>query len=207
MEFLASPTVAYLLLSLGLLGIYIEIVHPGVILPGVVGAICLLLFAIAAQALPVSSIGVMLIVLAIVLFLLEIKVASFGMLTVGGLFCLVVGSLMLIEGPIPELRVPLGVVLPMSLVIAGLCVLVLRLAVKAQQARVGTGKEGLAGEIGTVTQELAPEGKVFVHGEIWNAQTVGAPLGPGIRVRVVGVEDSRLTVEAANGPPNEEKLA
>jgi membrane-bound serine protease (ClpP class) len=205
MEFLGNPTLAYLLLSVGLLGIYIEITHPGVILPGVVGAICLLLFAIAAQALPISSIGVMLILLAAVLFLLEIKVTSFGMLTVGGLFCLVVGSLMLVDGPIPELRVPIEVVLPTSLVVAALCAFVVRLVLRAHRARVGTGIEGLAGEIGTVTQALAPEGKVFVHGEIWNAAAASGKIGAGVRVRVLAVEDSRLTVEAADAAsPREE---
>ena len=207
MEFLANPTLAYLLLSIGLLGIYIEITHPGVILPGVVGAICLLLFAIAAQALPISSIGMLLILLAALLFLLEIKVASFGMLTLGGLFCLVVGSLLLIDGPIPELRVPFGVVLPTSLVIAALCGLVVRLVLRAHQTRIGTGREGLAGEVGTVTHTLAPEGKVFVHGEIWNAAAVAGTIPEGAEVRVVQVEDSRLTVEAADTIPTGEEGA
>ncbi len=200
MEFLANPTVAYLLLSFGLLGIFIEITHPGVVFPGVVGVICLLLFAITAQTLPVSAIGVTLILLAIGMFVLEVKVPSFGMLTVGGLFCLVVGSLMLFDGPIPELRVHLGVVLPMSLVLGLACTLVMRLVVKAQRDRVETGVEGLVGEVGTVTRALAPGGKVFVHGELWDADSAAGAISEGTRVRVKSVEAMRLTVAAESAP-------
>ena len=117
METLAIPLVAYLLFSGGMLGLYVEFTHPGAIFPGVVGALCLLLFAISAQVLPVSSIGVLLILLAGVMFILEIKVVSFGMLTLGGIVCMLVGSLMLIDGPIPELQVPWTVVVPTTIVV------------------------------------------------------------------------------------------
>jgi membrane-bound serine protease (ClpP class) len=200
MELLAIPAIAYGLFLLGVLGIYIELTHPGLVLPGVVGALGLILFALAAQVLPVSTIGILLIVLALVMFLLEIKVASYGMLTVGGVACLLVGSWMLVEGPIPELRVPPSVFLPTSLEIAALCVLVLRLALKAQTAPVGTGVEGLAGETGIVRETLAPCGTVFVHGELWNAVAAGAAVPSGARVRVVRVERLTLTVEPVNGP-------
>jgi membrane-bound serine protease (ClpP class) len=163
----------------------------------VVGALCLLLFALSAKALPISAIGILLVVLAIVMFILEIKVTSFGMLTVGGVVCLVLGSVILVDGPIPELRVPLELVLPMSLALAAVCAFVVRLAYKAHRHRVRTGVEGLAGEIGTVTEELDPEGKVFVHGEIWNATSAGGSIPQGGRVRVVQVEDMQLTVEPA----------
>jgi membrane-bound serine protease (ClpP class) len=202
MEILSIPTVAFLLLMGGLLGLYVEFTHPGVIFPGVAGALCLLLFFISAQVLPVSYIGVMLILLAAVMFVLEIKVASYGMLTLGAIIALLVGSLMLIEGPIPELSVPWTVVLPTTLVIAALFVVVLRLAIGAQRARVGTGVEGLTDEVGTVTQALSPEGKVFVHGEIWNAESAGEPIPEGRRVRVVRVDEMRLTVEPADGLPS-----
>jgi membrane-bound serine protease (ClpP class) len=197
MEVLTNPIVAYLLLLGGIVGIYVEFTHPGVVFPGVVGALCLLLFALTAKALPISAIGILLILLAIVMFILEVKVTSFGMLTVGGVVCLVLGSVVLIDGPIPELRVPLEVVLPLSLTLAAVCVFVLRLAVKAHRARVDTGVEGLAGATGTVTEDLDPEGKVFVHGEIWNAASAGGPIPQGGRVRVVKVEDMQLTVELA----------
>jgi membrane-bound serine protease (ClpP class) len=197
MEVLTNPIVAYLLFLGGIVGIYVEFTHPGVVFPGVVGALCLLLFALSAQALPISAIGVLLIVLAIVMFVLEVKVISFGMLTVGGVVCLVLGSFVLIDGPIPELRVPFFLVLPLSLALAAVCAFVLRLAVKAHRARVDTGVEGLAGATGTVTEDLDPEGKVFVRGEIWNAASAGAPIPQGGRVRVVKVEDMQLTVEPA----------
>ena len=198
MELLASPMVAYTLLMLGLLGVYVEFTNPGVVFPGVVGAMCLLLFAISAQALPISAIGVLLIVLALVMFILEIKVTSFGMLTLGGIACLLIGSWMLVDGPIPELRVPWGAVLPTSAALAALCILVVRLAVRAQRDPVGTGVEGLPGETGTVTQALAPEGKVFVHGEIWDAASAGGSIAEGMRVRIVKVDNMRLTVEPVN---------
>jgi membrane-bound serine protease (ClpP class) len=200
MELLAIPAIAYGLFLLGVLGIYVELTHPGMVLPGVVGAMALILFALAAQVLPISAIGILLIVLALVMFILEIKVTSYGMLTLGGLACLIIGSWMLVDGPIPALRVPWGVFLPASLAIGGLCAFALRLAVKAQRARVGTGVEGLAGATGTVTEDLMPEGKIFVHGEIWNATAAGEPIEAGRRVRVTKVEDMWLTVEAINGP-------
>jgi membrane-bound serine protease (ClpP class) len=203
MELLAIPAIAYGLFLLGVLGIWVELTHPGLVLPGVVGALALLLFALAAQVLPVSMIGVLLIVLALVMFLLEIKVTSYGMLTVGGVACLLVGSWMLVEGPIPALRVPPSVFLPTSLTITALCVIVLRLALRAQTAPVGTGVEGLAGETGTVRRALDPRGTVFVHGELWNATTTGTPLAAGTRVRVVSVDHMMLTVEAVHGPAAE----
>jgi membrane-bound serine protease (ClpP class) len=183
MELLGNPTVAYILFMLGLLGLYVEFSNPGLIFPAVAGALCLLLFAVSAQVLPISAIGVLLILLAIVMFLLEIKVTSYGMLTVGGIVSLVIGSIMLIDGPIPELRVPFGVVLPTSILGALLCVLLLRLAIRAHRERVGTGIEGLADEMGTVTEILDPEGKVRVHGEIWNAAAAQGPVRLGSRWR------------------------
>ncbi len=195
MELLAIPAIAYGLFLLGVLGVYVELTHPGTVLPGVVGATCLILFALAAQVLPVSAIGVLLIVLALVMFLLEIKVTSYGMLTLGGVASLLVGSWMLIEGPIPELRVPWSAVLPASIVVVVLCLVAVRLAIRAQVERVGTGAEGLTGETGTVTEELSPRGKVFVHGEIWNASSARGPIAPGRRVRVTQVDNLWLTVE------------
>ncbi len=195
MEILGNPAVAYLLLMLGLFGIYVEFTHPGVVLPGVVGALCLILFAFAAQVLPLSSIGILLIILAIVMFILEIKVVSYGMLTFGGVASLIIGSAMLFEGPIPELRVPLSLVIPTSIAIAAVCVLVVWLAVRAQRERVDTGREGLEGKTGVVTEELAPHGKIFVHGELWNATTTGGAIPKGARVRIVQVDEMLLTVE------------
>ena len=197
MELLAVPAVAALLLFGGLLGLYVEFTHPGVVFPGVVGALCLLLFALSAQVLPISTIGVLLIVLALVMFVLEIKVTSFGMLTLGGAVALVIGGWMLVEGPIPELRVPPTFIVPVALAITVLCAMVVRFAIRAHRARVTTGQEGLVGKIGTVSEDLAPEGKVFVHGEIWNAVTAGGPIPHGTRVKIIGVDEMMLSVAPA----------
>jgi membrane-bound serine protease (ClpP class) len=195
--------VAFLLLIVGIGGLYIEFTHPGVVLPGLVGALCLLLFALASQILPVSLVGLLLILLGIVMFVLEVKVTSYGMLTLGGTICLVVGSLMLFRGPIPELRLPLTIALPPALALAALCAFAVRLAVRAQRAVVGTGVEGLVGEIGEVTEELAPAGRVFVHGEIWHAVSPSGAAAKGARVRIVKVENMTVTVEPVAGRPVE----
>ena len=198
---LANPMVAYLLLLLGLGGLYVELSHPGLVFPAVIGVLCLLLFAFSSQVLPVSAIGILLVLLAIVLFVLELKVVSHGMLTLGGVFCLVIGSLMLFRGPIPEMRLHLPVVLPASLTLAAVCAFAVRLALRAQSTPVSTGMEGLVGAAGEVVQDLGPSGKVFVHGEIWDACSTAGPLPKGARVRVIRVEDMRLTVEPAADPP------
>lgn len=197
LETVGSPLVAGFLLLLGVGGLYVELTHPGLVFPGVVGALALLLFALAAQVLPVSTLGLLLILLALVMFLLEIKVTSYGMLGFGGAVTLVIGALMVFDGPIPELRLPLAVVLPPALALALFCALAVRWTVAAQRSRVGTGSEGLVGEEGDVTEDLQPAGRVFVHGELWNAVSAGGPLPKGSRIRVVGIEDLRLTVEDA----------
>lgn len=196
LETLASPAIAAILLMIGMMGLYIEFTHPGVVLPGVVGALCLLLFALTASVLPVSTVGVLLIALALVMFILEIKVVSYGMLTLGGTISLVIGSWMLIDGPIPELRVPPLVVVPVAIAVAGTVAIILRYAVRAQREPVTTGDQGLRLEIGTVTRTLDPEGRVFVHGEIWEAASASGPIPAGRRVRVLEVENMRLKVEA-----------
>lgn len=203
-EFLATPVVAFFLLLAGLGGLYVELTHPGMIFPGLVGLFALVLFAFSAQMLPVSAIGILLILLGIVMFILEIKVASYGMLTVGGTLCLVLGSILLFPSSVPEMRLPLAVVLPASLTLAALCAVAVRLAMRAQRTAVQTGSEGLRGEVGTVAEPLDPEGKVFVHGELWDAVSVAGAVPKGSRVRVVAVHDLSLSVEpAASGPARE----
>jgi membrane-bound serine protease (ClpP class) len=192
-EALATPILATLLLFGGLLGLYVEFTHPGVVFPGVAGALCLLLFALTAQVLPMSTIGILLVALGLLMFLLEIKVASYGMLTVGGAACLLLGGFLLIDAPIPELRVPIAFLVPLAGAVTLVAVVAVRLAVRSQRAPV----HGMLGEIGTVREELAPAGKVFVHGETWNASAAGATIPRGARVRVLRVEDLHLIVEPA----------
>jgi membrane-bound serine protease (ClpP class) len=204
-EFLANPVVAYLLLAVGSFLVYFEFYNPGMYVPGIVGALCLALFAVAAMSLPVSVLGVLLIVLSAVLFLLELKIVSHGLLTLGGVAALIAGSLILIDGPIPALRVPPVVVLPVSILISVLVVVVMRMALRAASARVATGVEGLQTKIATVVQALDPRGKVFVHGETWNAISRSGAVVEGAKVRVVQVDDMLLTVEPLDGGAEEEK--
>lgn len=195
MGVLATPQIAFLLMMLGMLGLYVEFTHPGLVFPGVAGALCLVLFAMSAQVLPISTVGILLILLSAVMFVLEIKVTSYGMLTVGGVVALVLGSMMLVDGPIPELRVPPSVVLPTTAVVAGFVIMALYLVRRAQQAQVETGEEGLVGVVGSVRIELDPEGTVFVRGELWNAVSRSGTLAVGTRVRVTAVEGMVLEVE------------
>lgn len=197
LSFLANPNVAYLLLALGMLGIYVEVTHPGGIFPGVVGVIAMLLALYSLSVLPLSWAGVALITISMLLFILEVKVTSFGLLTVGGVICFVLGSLMLFDGPIPDMRVSLGVVLPTAVVIAAATVFLLDRVIKAHRRQVMTGKAGLVGEIGRTLSELDPDGKVMVHGEYWDARSTGGRIDSGADVRVVSVTDRRIDVTVA----------
>ena len=193
---LANPNIAYLLMALGALGLYVEITHPGGILPGVVGVIFLLLGLYSVSVLPVSWAGVALIFVALMLFILEVKVTSYGLLTVGGVISFVLGSLMLFDGPIPALRVSMGVVLPTAVVVAVLTVFLLTRVLNAHRQRPMTGYEGMIGEVGRAIGDLAPDGKVAVHGEYWDGQSVGGTIAAGNSVRVVAVNGRRIDVVA-----------
>jgi membrane-bound serine protease (ClpP class) len=193
---ISNPNIAYLLLMIGLAGIYFELAHPGAILPGVVGGICLVLAFFALQTLPVNFAGVLLIALAVVFFILEMKLTSYGMLSVAGTVALLLGSLMLFEGEGAELRLAWHVLLPTLLVISLFFTTVAWVVFRAQRSRPTTGSAALVGEIGVVKAALEPEGKVFVHGELWNAVS-RTPLREGVRVRVVRVTGLRLDVEPA----------
>lgn len=196
---LANPNVAYLLMALGALGLYVEITHPGGILPGIVGLVFLLLGLYSISVLPVSWAGIALIFMALVLFLLEVKVTSYGLLTIGGLICFVLGSLMLFDAPIPDMRVSLGVILPTALMVAGVTVFLLSRIIRAHRKQVLTGAEGLVGEVGKTLSDLAPEGKVLVHGEYWDARTAGAAIETGTAVRVLSVGGRKIKVEPVVG--------
>jgi membrane-bound serine protease (ClpP class) len=190
---LADPNIAYVLLVLGGLGLYFELMHPGAVLPGVVGGICLILAFFALSVLPVNYAGLALIFLSLVFFIAEIKVASYGLLTVGGVISLVIGSLMLFSSSEPALRVSLDLIGSLALfavlVVGFLTFMVLR----AHRAPVRTGVEGLVHEVGIARSSLAPYGKVFVHGELWDAEAA-EPVAPGERVEVTSVRDLTLAV-------------
>ncbi len=189
----SNPNIAYLLMLIGLAGLYFELSHPGTIFPGVIGGICLILAFYAFQTLSVNYAGVLLIILAAILFLLEIKVTSYGLLSIGGVICLTLGSIMLFDSDTTGLRVSWSVLIPAVLVISGFFITVALLAVRAYMARPRTGYQGLIGEIAVAKEPLAPEGKVFVHGELWNA-TSDEVVPEGTRVEVVEVENLWLKV-------------
>jgi membrane-bound serine protease (ClpP class) len=205
-SFLASPLIALVLMAVAALGIYTEITHPGGIFPGVIGLIALLLFLYSTSTLPVNWAGTALMAVAIVLFLLEVKVTSYGLLTAGGIACFVAGALMMFDGPIPEMRLSIGTVLPVAIVIAAVMIFLLQRVVTAHKARTMTGTEGLPDEIGRALVDLAPVGKVKVHGEYWDARAAGGVTIPaGARVRIVKVGDGMLEVApAVNEPIGEE---
>ncbi len=203
LEFLASPTIAFLLFTFGALLLYLEFQYPGTIVFGVLGGLFLLLFGIAALNLPVSILGILLIGLAVTLFILEVKIVSHGLLTLGGIASLIAGSLILIDGPIPELRVQPMVVIPVTVAISLFMVAAMRLAVRAARAQVATGIEGLKEKVATVTRSLGPQGKVFVHGETWDAVSCAGNVPEGAKVRVVEVQDMLLTVEPLDGETDE----
>jgi membrane-bound serine protease (ClpP class) len=183
---IANPNLAYILLMIGLLGLYFEFSHPGAILPGVLGGISLLLAVFAFQILPINYVGLGLILLAAILFVLEVKVQSFGMLAVGGIAAMIIGSLMLIKAPITELRPSLRFVLPVVLGVSAIVIFLLTLVVRAHARRSFSGREGMIGEMGTARTDLAPSGKVFVHGELWEAEA-GEPIRVGEKVKVIEV--------------------
>lgn len=192
---LAHPQIAYLLLTLGTLGLTIELWSPGAVLPGVVGGICLLLAFFAFQVLPVSYAGVMLILFGIALLIAEIKVTSYGGLAVGGLVSLVLGSMMLIDSPLPELQVGLSLIIPMTLAIAAVLLFLVRLVVRSQQLRPVTGAAGMLDEEGHALTSIDPGGvgRVRAHGEIWMA-TSDHDISAGDPVRVSAVKGLLLTV-------------
>jgi len=191
---IANPNIAYILLLLGGLGLFFELSHPGSLFPGIVGAVCLFLAFFALQMLPVRAAGVALIGLSIVLFVLEIKVTSYGALSIGGVASLLFGSLMLYDTNGTGVRLAWDVLIPTVVIVAGLFLVGVVLAVRAQRCRTVTGREGLVGEEAEVRERLAPRGKVFLHGELWTAQA-DQPIEVGARVRVVCVQGMVLDVE------------
>ena len=193
--FLGNPTVVYLLFLIGLAGIYAEFNHLGTWVPGLVGAVALILFAFSAQQLPVSLIGLLLVLLGLALFVLELKIVSHGLLGAAGTVCVIAGSVMLFPGAGGDIRPPLLVVLPGSLTLAAFCFAATRLAIKARHEPLATGVEGLRGEIGVVEQSCEPEGTVFVHGALWKAMVASGSVPAGTRVRVVRVRDLVVDVE------------
>ena len=196
---LMDPNVAFILLAVGLLSLYVEFNHPGAVLPGTVGVIFILLAVFALNLLPVRFAALALIVGSFALFALEAKFASHGVLTTGGIVLLTLGGLLLIDGPIPELRVRLFTALAVSAPLGLITAFLMGIALRARRNKVVTGVQGLVGEIGIAQSPLVPEGKVFVHGEIWNAIS-SKPVPLGSKVVVRGVRGLQLEVAPLSAP-------
>lgn len=198
LKIIADPTVAYLLLLLGLAGLYFEFSTPGAILPGVLGGISLILALYAFQQLPINYAGVLLILLAILMFIAEIKVVSHGVLTLGGLAAMILGSMMLIDSPLPDMRIPLTTIILTASAVAAFFMFVVGAGVRALWSKTTTGQEGLVGEVGVVRSRLAPRGQIFLHGELWNAES-DVPVEAGESVRVAQIEGLTLRVVPVQG--------
>jgi membrane-bound serine protease (ClpP class) len=193
---IADPNVALILLVLGALGIYVEFTTPGLIAPGIAGAILALLGLSALSMLPINWLGAALLLLALTLFVLEAKFTSHGILGIGGAVCMVLGAVMLVNSPVPELRVRLATAIALAVPFAAITILLVSLVMKARANKVITGSEGMIGETGVAASALQPDGMVFVRGEYWTAISP-APLPAGSRVRVTAIDGLRLTVEPA----------
>ncbi len=195
---LSDPNIAYILLLLGIYGIFFELSNPGAIFPGVVGAIFLILAFYSMQTLPVNYAGLLLILLALILFILEVKITSYGLLTIGGIISMILGSLMLFESPDelgnPIFKVSLKLILTFTAATAAFFLFALTMAFRTHRRKVTTGKEGLIGEVGRARSNIDPEGRVQVHGEIWSAYA-DEPIEAGERVRVVAVDGMQVKVE------------
>jgi len=193
LETISDPNIAYILMMIGLAGLYFELAHPGAIFPGVVGGISLILAFYSFQTLPVNYAGLLLIVLAIIFFIAEIKVASYGMLSLGGLISLVLGSIMLFD----NMRVSLQLMMPTIALIGGFFVVVAGLAFRAYRSKPKSGTDGLIGEVGLVKKKIDPEGLIFVHGEYWRA-IADSPIEPDESVEVIGMDGLILKVQEKN---------
>ena len=194
LKIISDPNVAYILMMIGLAGLYFELSHPGAVLPGVVGGISIILAFFAFQTIPVNYAGFLLIVLAIVFFIMEMKIASYGLLSVAGITALLLGSLMLFDENGTDMRLSWTVLVPTLMVVSGFFVVISGLVFKSHLSKPRTGATGLLGEIGVVKEPILQEGKVFVHGELWKAISKD-PVEKGAKVRVIKVEDLVLVVE------------
>jgi membrane-bound serine protease (ClpP class) len=194
LSWIMDPNIAFILMSLGMLALYAEFNHPGAILPGVVGLIAIVLAVFALNLLPTRYAAFALILVAFVLFALEAKFVSYGVLGTGGVLSLIFGGLLLVDGPIPEMRVHLLTALVVSVPLGLIAVFLMSLVLRAHKNPVVTGTHAMIGEIGVARTAVDASGKVFVHGELWNAMAKNS-IPEGARVRVREVEGLRVTVE------------
>ncbi len=199
LSWLMNPNFTFLLFAIGMMAIYAEFNHPGAVIPGVVGFIFILLALFAFHLLPTNYAAVVMILGAFVLFALEAKLQSHGVIGVGGVILMALGALLLVDGPIPQMRVKVWTALSVSIPLGAITIFLMTIALQARRNKVLTGEQGLVGEIGVAQSQLLPEGKVFVHGEIWNAvATTNVEIGSHVVVRKV--ENLILHVDSAPEP-------
>jgi membrane-bound serine protease (ClpP class) len=196
---LSDPNLALILLAIGALGIYAEFTAPGMILPGVGGAICGLLALSSLSVLPISWLGASLLILAAIFFLLEVKVNSHGVLGTGGAIALILGALLLVDSPIPEMRIHLSTAVGVALPFALITTFLLLIAIRARRNKVATGLDAMIGKIGVAVEELNPTGRVMAHGEYWNASSM-IPIHSGERVKIVAIDGFQLKVDKMGTP-------
>jgi len=194
---ITDPNVAYVLMMLGMLGLFFELSNPGVVLPGVIGGISLILAFFALQTLPINFAGLLLILFGVALLIAEIKVVSHGILAAGGIVALALGSIMLFDAPELDLRVSWAVIAPTVGLTALVFLFMIGAGLRALRARSAVGAPALIGQLGVAREALTPSGQVQVQGELWRAVARGAPVAAGARVRVVDVQGLTLTVEPA----------
>lgn len=193
---LSDPNIAYMLMTIGMIGLLAELYNPGAILPGIVGAISLILAFYSFQSLPVNYAGVLLIVLGVILFVLEVSITSYGILAIGGIASMILGSLMLIKADAPFLQISWAVILPVVALAGGFTLLVVGMGVRAMRRRPSTGSEAMVGLIGVAKTTVAPRGEILVRGELWEAISE-QPLQPGDQAEVMRLEGLRLYVRPA----------
>jgi membrane-bound serine protease (ClpP class) len=203
---IADPNLALVLLVIGALGIYVEFSAPGLIVPGVAGSILVLMGLSALSVLPINWVGVALLVLAFALFVLEAKVASHGILGIGGAVAMILGALLLIDSPLPEMRIRLATAIGLALPFALITIVLVSLVIRARALKVVTGAAGMLDSVGVAQTELAPRGKIFIQGEYWDAIS-SAPVPPGTRVRVTNIDGLTLEVEPASSTHGAERRA
>jgi membrane-bound serine protease (ClpP class) len=198
LSFLMDPDIAFILLAIGALALYTEFNHPGAVWPGTVGIVFILLAIFALHLLPIRFAAVVLIFASFVLFALDAKFGTHGVLAIGGVATLTIGALLLVDSPIPQMRVKLATALAVSIPLGAITVFLMSIALRARRNKITTGVEGLIGEIGVAQTALAPAGKVFVHGEIWDAVAT-SEIPAGEKIVVQKVDGLQLRVDPVLG--------
>jgi len=196
LNLLSDPNIAYILLIIGIYGIMFELYNPGAIFPGIVGVICLIIAFYSLHTLPVNYAGIALIIFAVILFLLEIKVVSHGVLTIGGVISLILGSVMLIdpESTLEVVKISWQVILVSVILTTAFFIFAIGFGIKAQTRKPATGMEGIIGEVGETLTSLDPEGQIMVHGELWTAESLEGRISKGTKVTVTQVSNLKLMV-------------